>query len=151
MQKINFSSVRGGQIWLALGGMLLLGLFAAYAPANHNTPAALAERIAPEGSLNIAATAVQTAPAARAPQSAMEVYNGVCAVCHAAGVAGAPRTGDAAAWQTRLAQGGLSALIQNAINGLAGAGGVMPARGGNPNLTDAEVQAAVEYMLEQSK
>jgi len=75
-----------------------------------------------------------------------EVVKGVCQVCHGAGLLGAPKIGDKAAWRPRLAQG-LSALHEHAIKGIR----TMPAKGGNASLSDAEVSAAVDYMLSQSK
>lgn len=125
------------------------------APADHNTPEALEARIAPEGRLNVVApgdesTSATTATVAQAPQDAKTVYDQVCAVCHNAGIAGAPLTGDAAAWKTRIGQG-MAAMVANAINGFQGATGVMPAKGGNASLSDDEVAAAVEWMVEQSQ
>ena len=75
-----------------------------------------------------------------------EVYQASCAACHAEGVAGAPKTGDKEFWSGKVASG-TDPLVQNAINGI----GTMPAKGGNPNLSDDEVRAAVEYMIEQSR
>jgi len=86
-----------------------------------------------------AATPATTAPS----KSGEEVYNSVCMACHAAGIAGAPKYGDEASWTARVAKGS-AALIDSAINGL----NVMPPRGGNPDLNDEEVKAAVNYMLE---
>ena len=74
------------------------------------------------------------------------IYRTVCIVCHAAGVAGAPKTGDKAAWAPRLATG-IAAMLKNATNGK----GAMPPRGGAGDLTDAELKAAVEYLTGQAK
>ena len=65
-----------------------------------------------------------------------------CAVCHANGIAGAPKMGDSAAWTARLAKG-TDELYASAINGI----GAMPAKGGRPNLSDEEVMALVDYMI----
>ena len=73
------------------------------------------------------------------------VYDVQCAPCHAAGILGSPRTGDAAAWAPRLAAG-RNALYAVTIKGKGG----MPARGGNAELTDAQVIAAVNHMLNLS-
>jgi cytochrome c5 len=73
------------------------------------------------------------------------VYKSVCSACHSAGVAGAPKTGDSAGWAPRLAKG-LDAIVSSAINGI----GAMPARGGNPNVSDDEVRRAVIHMANQS-
>ncbi len=70
-----------------------------------------------------------------------QVYNEVCAGCHAAGAAGAPKFGDKGAWSARLGMG-LEKLTASVIKGK----GAMQARGGNPDLSDAEVQNAVAYM-----
>jgi len=77
------------------------------------------------------------------------VYNGACVACHGAGVAGAPRVGDADAWAERITQG-MDTLKSHAINGYQGQAGYMPAKGGRMDLSDAEVGAAVEYMVEES-
>lgn len=73
-----------------------------------------------------------------------------CAMCHAAGVAGAPKPGDKADWQPRIAQG-MEVLYQHAIEGFTGAKGMMPARGGAASLGDDDVKAAVNFMVEQSR
>ena len=74
------------------------------------------------------------------------VYKGACAACHAAGVAGAPKFGDKAAWAPRVAQG-KETIYKHAILGFQGKVGVMPAKGGNTSLSDADVKASVDYML----
>lgn len=74
------------------------------------------------------------------------VYKGLCFSCHDAGIAGAPKLGDQAAWEPRLALG-MDSLYETTIKGK----GAMPAKGGNPALSDEEVKAAVDYMIAQSK
>lgn len=74
-----------------------------------------------------------------------KVYNASCVACHATGAAGAPKVGDQDSWRQRADQG-LEALVHNAINGRRG----MPAKGGNPALTDDEIKQAVAYMLAQT-
>jgi cytochrome c5 len=101
--------------------------------------------------LGAEATALRIAPIAKlelvdvsAPaevRSGDQVYAMACAACHDAGVAGAHKYGDQVAWATPIGTG-LDAMTNNVINGK----GAMPARGGNPNLTDAEIQNAVIYM-----
>jgi cytochrome c oxidase subunit 2 len=88
------------------------------------------------------------APAAPAVAAAdgKGIYDQVCQMCHAAGIAGAPKTGDKGAWSTRVAQG-QQTLYANAINGIR----MMPPKGGNPALSDAQVQAAVDFMVGASK
>ena len=78
-------------------------------------------------------------------QSGEAVFKAVCAACHATGAAGAPKIGDAAAWSARIGQGEAT-LFEHAIKGIR----TMPAKGGNPDLDDIEVQRAVVYMANQS-
>ena len=78
--------------------------------------------------------------------SGQAVYSKACVSCHKMGLAGAPKTGDQEAWKPLIDQG-MDSLVGNAIKGV----GKMPAKGGNPSLSDAEVRAAVEYMVEQSR
>ncbi len=98
-----------------------------------------------------AAPAVPVQVAAAEPAKAgkadgKKVYEGLCAAGHATGAAGAPKTGDKGAWKPRLAQGA-DTLHQHAIKGVR----AMPAKGGNPGLSDDEVSAAVDYMVAQSR
>ena len=74
------------------------------------------------------------------------LYKQTCAVCHAAGVAGAPKLGDKAAWGPRIAKG-KDALYASGLKGR----NAMPAKGGNPALADADVKAAIDYMVSQAK
>lgn len=78
------------------------------------------------------------------------VYENACVACHAAGLAGAPKVGDKAAWSARIAQGNAT-LEKHAIAGFQGAAGFMPAKGGRMDLSDDAVKAAVEYMVSQSR
>ena len=80
------------------------------------------------------------------PRDGATVYNAVCMVCHAGGVAGAPKTGDKAAWAPRIATGNAT-LLKNATNGIR----AMPARGGAADLSDAELKAAVDYLVSKAK
>nr|WP_301288461.1 c-type cytochrome [Natronospira proteinivora] len=77
-----------------------------------------------------------------------QVYNQACTTCHGQGVAGAPVTGDDGAWAARLDKG-YDTLLEHSIEGFQGDAGYMPAKGGNPNLSDEQVAAALDYMLEQ--
>ena len=74
-----------------------------------------------------------------------DLYEKICSVCHATGINGAPKFGNGTDWGPRLA-GGTARLYQSALNGTAKG---MPAKGGNPNLSDAEVKSAVDYMVAQ--
>ncbi len=107
---------------------------------------------APAAPAAVSAPAPAAAPAA-APVAENElgkgVYGKTCAMCHAAGVAGAPKPGDKADWGPRIAQG-KDTLYKHAIEGFTGAKGLMPAKGAAPNLTDAEVKAAVDFMVDKS-
>jgi cytochrome c5 len=94
--------------------------------------------------------AVAPAPVAVVDERGKAVYAKACALCHAAGVAGAPKPGDKAEWGPRLAQGE-AVLYKHSIEGFTRAKGVMPARGGNAALTDDEVKAAVNFMVAQSR
>ena len=78
-------------------------------------------------------------------------YETVCAACHGSGIPGIPQLGDGAAWTQRIEQG-KETLYEHAINGFTGSSGMpMPARGSNPDLSDDEVKAAVDYMIANSQ
>lgn len=119
------------------------------------TPAAKAAPASP-AKPPVSAAAPAAKPAATAPAKPMPVadssgkgesiYKQSCAVCHAAGVAGAPKLTDKAAWAPRIAKG-MEAMYASSIKGK----GAMPAKGGNPSLADADVKAAVDYMVSQAK
>ncbi len=94
-----------------------------------------------------AAAAAQTAalPAAYGGRmDPQEIYNGVCAACHATGAAGSPVLNEPSQWTSRLAQG-VDTLVSNAVNGI----NLMPAKGGRADLTDDQVRVTVEWMVEQ--
>ena len=114
----------------------------------------IAARIAAVGQIKTAqaqsSTTTQVAATTEAAVDGQKVYQSACIACHGAGVAGAPMVGNAAAWTDRIAAGNDS-LYANAINGLVGSSGVMPAKGGNTTLSDAEVKAAVDHMVSQSQ
>lgn len=96
----------------------------------------------------IGVSATSDAPvetASKAARSGKEVYAAVCQVCHTAGIAGAPKLGDKAIWEPRVATG-LDSLMNVAINGK----GAMPARGGNPAVTDDELKATIIYMVKEA-
>jgi cytochrome c5 len=101
------------------------------APAEKPKPSIVAVPMPPPA-------AAGTAPAATGAKS---VYDTACAACHAAGVAGAPKFGDKAAWAPRLAAGH-EAMYAAALKGK----GAMPPKGGQPQLTDAQVKSAVDLM-----
>jgi len=101
---------------------------------------AIAERMQPVGVVVVA-----QAGGAKALQSGEAVYTISCSACHAAGLAGAPRTGDTAAWAPRI-KGGFDLLVKHAIEGFK----AMPPKGGNANLDPIEVARAVAFMANQS-
>ena len=121
------------------------------------TDEATAKRIKPVGDL-VFGEAPPPVPATAPPASAAKVsaaagpadgkgvFEKVCTVCHGAGIAGAPKAGDKVAWVSRVAQG-KPALYDHAIKGIR----LMPAKGGNTALADAEVKAAVDYMIGLAK
>jgi cytochrome c5 len=86
------------------------------------------------------------------PDSAgKQIWQQNCQVCHGPGLAGAPRIGQRKEWAARLDKGA-ETLTEHAIRGFDGPGGhEMPARGGNPQLSDEDVAAAVRYMISQSQ
>ena len=90
------------------------------------------------------------AAAAAADLSGEEVYSQACVACHGAGIAGAPKFGDKAAWAERLAQGA-DTLHKHALAGYQGKAGFMPPKGGRTDLTDQSVMNAVDYMAEAAK
>jgi len=114
-----------------------------------------ADRIAPVAKFVMAGSAKVSAEPAQASavlqvkdRDGQQVYQASCVACHGAGIAGAPKVGDKGQWAARVLAG-TDALYQHAIVGLQGAAGVMPAKGGNPSLSDQEVKAAVDFMVAQ--
>lgn len=74
-----------------------------------------------------------------------QVYTATCLACHGAGVLGAPKSGDKAAWAPRIARG-IDTLHTNALNGF----NMMPPKGGNAGLSDGDLKSAVDYMVSQA-
>ncbi|HEX2493254.1 MAG TPA: c-type cytochrome [Steroidobacter sp.] len=119
--------------------------------------AAVADRIAPVAKVAVAgqdnsalAPVEQAAPAAAADLSGEAVFKMACVACHGAGVAGAPKFGDAAAWKPRIAKG-TDLLRKHAIEGFQGETGFMPPKGGRPDLSNQSIINAVDYMAAGSK
>lgn len=146
----NFGAVMAG-----LFGIFFVCIVAASILASEDEPkpeaiALIHERVTPVGTVitdPAALVKVSAAAVAREPYTGEQVNAQLCAGCHAAGVLGAPKTGDKATWNTRLStEGGLDGLVDYAIKGK----GAMPPKGGDASLSDDEVRAAVEFMLKQS-
>jgi len=72
------------------------------------------------------------------------LYEGACMACHASGVAGAPKTGDSAAWKPRLGNG-IDGLLSTAISGK----GAMPPKGGS-TYSDEQLRSIIEFILTES-
>ncbi len=90
------------------------------------------------------------ASAASSAAAGKAVYDANCTTCHKTGLMGAPKPGDKAAWAPRIAQG-VDMLVSRSVKGYTGKVGMMPAKGGNPKLTDLQIGNAVAYIVQQSK
>jgi cytochrome c5 len=112
---------------------------AATAAAPAAAPAAMVASAAP-------AAAAPAAPAAASAADGKKVYESGCIACHGAGIAGAPKFGDKTAWAPRI-KTGMDTLYNAALKGM----GVMPPKGGNTALSDADVKAAVNFMVAAAK
>jgi cytochrome c5 len=116
----------------------------------------VAERIKPVAQVEVAPAEtrrelVKSAAAAPAPsRNGQQIYQTTCVACHDAGIAGAPKLGDKSQWAKHIAKG-RDALYASAVNGVQGSTGAMPPKGGNPALSNAEIRAAVDYMVARSK
>ncbi len=148
------------------GVLILAGIYINNSKPEQVNPVAQAAteaRIAPVGAVFAGETgaAAQAAAAAAAAEAAKgqvayggtldggEIYGQLCGACHTAGAGGAPKLLKAA-WSARIAQGS-ETLHKHAIEGYTGAAGMMPARGGNPSLTDEQVIATVDWMVANLK
>ena len=124
----------------------------------------VAQRLAPVGGVHAGETgraAIAAAEEAARKAAASQVayggstdgsliYTNLCSACHGTGAGGAPKLTDKAHWGPRVAEG-LDTLVKHATEGYTGSLGIMPARGGNPALNDAQVKATVEWMIDQVK
>jgi len=120
-------------------------------PEVKNAPAAAAATVATAAPAVAASAPAAAAPAAAAPSAdaGKKLYDSTCVACHGAGVAGAPKFGDKAAWAPRIKQGSAT-LYEHAIKGFQGKAGMMPPKGGS-SASDDEVKAAVDYMAAAAK
>lgn len=141
----NENGIAPGQVIKVLVGTIVfiavaIGLLAKLATSGFSVDAevmtaqAVAARLKPIGD----SVATEGVPGSRSGEA---VYQAVCINCHAAGLLGSPKFGDAAAWGPRIAKG-FDTLVQHALAGF----NAMPAKGGNTSLTDDEVARAVAYM-----
>lgn len=139
-------AVTGFFLVIVLGIILLVTFVTSTATTGAGTDAqsaeAVSDRIRPvseEGFTLVDANAPRILLAGGA------VYAATCAACHDSGMAGAPKTGDNGAWGARLAQG-YDTVLKHAIEGIR----AMPAKGGNPDLDNLEVERAVVFMANKS-
>ena len=161
----HFSQVIGFLVAVTIG-LILLGLHFNNAQETEPNPVAEAAKVdrirgvgeAYAGSTGAAAQAAAKAAAAAAAagQVAYEgtldgsvIYGKLCSACHGAGAGGAPKL-ETAAWTARIAQG-MDVLNDHAIHGFTGSAGMMPAKGGNPSLSDEQVVATVQWMVDNLK
>ena len=162
----HFSMVIG---FLVVVMFALIG-FALYLYGHHPPPSnpahadEVAARVAPVGGVYSGDTgraALEEAKAAAAKAAAAQVayggtldgktiFGNLCQTCHTNAATGAPVISDKAAWAPRVAQG-VDTLVKHAVEGFTGSKGMMPAKGGNPSLTNEQVKATVEWMLTQVK
>ena len=147
--KVNIAQPAAPAVTPAVAAPASAPAEAAPAAAEAEAPAeaapAAAEAAAP------AAAPAETAaaePGGGGDAAGKKIYDGACFVCHMAGVSGAPKLGDKAAWEKRIAKG-MDALMQSSINGIAGT--AMPPRGTCAACSDDDLKAAVEYMVSQAQ
>ena len=104
------------------------------------------EHGAPEPVVEHAEPVVPVATLLTGPQ----VYNEACIACHGTGIGGAPKVGDVGTWAPRITQG-ITVLHEHAINGYQGSTGYMPPKGARVDLSDKEINDAVDYMIVESR
>ncbi|WP_036986329.1 cytochrome c5 family protein [Pseudogulbenkiania sp. MAI-1] len=129
--------------------LAFLSLLALAACGKKEAAESTAQAAAPAAAETAQPAATTTAAADPALKAGEDVFKKTCVMCHQTGAAGAPMVGDKADWDARLAQG-KDTLYKHAVEGFTGAKGAMPARGGNSALSDADVKAAVDFMLSKT-
>ena len=142
--------------YLLAVGMTAASLSGAVLAADDMSPEAIAERIKPIGQVYTAkdlegiagAGAAPAATASSGPRDGETVFKGACFACHDTGAAGAPKRGDKAAWEPRIAQG-IATLKKHAIEGFTGKSGMMPPRGTCATCSDEEIENAIHYMIDK--
>lgn len=120
-------------------------------PAAAQPPATAASPTDSSAAAPTAAATSSAADPATAGATAVDgaaIYRQTCATCHATGLAGAPKPGDAADWAPRIAQGE-AVLLQHAIEGFTGKKGVMPPKGGFMHLNEEQIRAVIAHMTAQ--
>ena len=122
-------------VFVGLGVTVAQYVSSGYKGASNPDPEAVAKAIQPVAQLTLGE------PETKGPKIGEQIYKGACAACHDAGMAGAPKLGDAGAWGSRIAAG-LDALVKSAVGGK----GAMPAKGGNASLSEEEIHRAVVFM-----
>jgi len=110
----------------------------------------VAKAVQPVSKMSLASTAMGSLVATAEAADGAGTYNMACAACHATGAAGAPKSGDKADWGPRIKQG-KATLYKHALKGFQGKKGFMPAKGGQTQLSDDVVKAAVDHMVSLSK
>jgi cytochrome c5 len=145
---VTFLAVLGFLGAFTLVIILIANLIPAPVDTEEVARARIAERLAPAGTVITDPEALlkvsAPAAAAREPMTAEQVLARTCNACHLTGVLDAPKNGDKAAWDKRLAAtGGMAGLVKSAIAGK----GAMPPKGGDPSLSEDEIKAAVAAML----
>lgn len=149
--------VRGRQIVMnlvksstvKLVGVLSLGLALSAYGFSDRQKAAIEERIKPVGTVCMegdSSCGSAMAAAGGGAQSPEDIYNSNCMACHSTGAAGAPKLGDAGDWTERLGKG-IDVVYANAINGING----MPAKGLCMSCSDSDIEAVVDYIVDNSK
>jgi cytochrome c5 len=161
----TFMLVLGILLGVTIGLIIIARIIAANTSLAHKADdpmyvQQLESRIQPVARVAVAGqdnTALAPAAPAAAPAAAVaadltgeQVYNQACVACHGAGVAGAPKLGDKAAWAPRIAQG-LDTLHTHALQGFQGKAGFMPPKGGRTDLSDQSVINGVDYIVAASK
>lgn len=155
----NFAFVLIGLSVLMVTFMVLGAMFGSGDDISTSNAAAVMENTAPVAKVQIEgdepeAPAMEESTemaAAEEEHVGKTAYGSICVACHGSGIPGIPQLGDASAWAPRIAQGN-DILYEHAINGYTGSSGMpMPAKGGNPNLSDDDVKAAVDYIVSSSQ
>jgi cytochrome c5 len=147
----TFFAIMGALAVLAII-LIIIAISLTSEVSEYKTEEVVLENLKPVGQVYVAGESepepepAAAATAAAGPKSGDEVYKSSCAACHSTGAAGSPKLGDAAAWAPRIAQG-MDTLLSNATNGLK----AMPPKGLCMTCSDAELQAAVEYIVNQSQ